>query len=256
MKLYTTKKIKDTHHMLSFNKKVFEELTQLNPNLYFCIYTLLPPITKQHGFKKVYLNYAQTVILSDKFNKESKTSAQALADAGNIDSNTHFIMYQMLMDGFNLSVLLNRDITLELVKSSVNQLNQWYVELCKGIDNRKQSNCVFIHLEKKTKQSKSRIFSLTDEGMEILRTVPFQLVYLFKEMFVKKMGCYAQVEWNDNSIAFFDELLVNFDITQLTEEQKWKFDVLEKSLLAFTPQEHNQEFYIWLLITDILYQNK
>ena len=248
MKVYTLRKVKDTHSIFTVNPKIFNELLNLNPNLYFCIHKLMHKVSEL-THKKLVINYDQQMILQDKANEQLRTADQALHHI--LDSNSSNIIrncYHMFMEAVNLDILLEiKQLSLKDVQYFVKKVNTMYDQICQlSFDyNTKQE---YI---KSKKVSGKLYFSLTQKAKDVLNEQTSIALYTFLT-FPKKFYCYATIEWDQDSISYFTDKLEYFDIAQLNTEQQWEYAMFNKTARAFTPLEQDDEFICWILLFKII----
>lgn len=258
MRLFTVKQIKDTHHILTFNQSIFNKLTQLNPNLYFCVFKLLKNITQSHAYKKLYLNYKQVEQLSNKSVYNLNVSNKAMIHF-NENNSIAIYLYQMLMEGFSLSLLLkleSKQITMATVETLVNQLNEMYLKLCElSIPYDVKIPQYFIATKTSHNKREQKIH-LTEKGKQLLTEAPIELISVLREMFATKYSCYLTVSLSSETIEFLDNKLVNLDITQLSNEEQWKYEIFRHSVQSLTPEFYDIELYVWHQIANIIFNPK
>lgn len=259
MKLYTTKKSKDTHHIFTVHPPIFNELIKLNPNIYFCIYQLMQSIATQNNIKLV-LNHEQNVSLHSHVH-ELNASAQALVhlnDHNDDNQKVLFHCYNMFMEKANLAILQNtpsKALTPKYVANVVNILNQTYDKLCSlniepTVDNNTTDSFITLIKSKKGNQ-----IQFTEKALSLLYDLSPQEISLFN-YFPKKFFCYATVEWSDISQRFINHHSNSFNIDNLDSVYQWKYHICKDILSATTPLLWDQEFISWITLIHLIFNEK
>lgn len=248
MKVYTLRKVKDTHHIFTVNPKVFNELLHLNPNLYFCIKKLMYKVSSLTN-KKLMMNYNQQLVLSDKCSGQLRTSDQALhhilySNSADIIRNS----YHMFMEAVNLDILLEiKQLSLKDVQHFVQKLNNMYNQICLlNFDYDVKQEYI------KSQKVAGKLYdSLTQKAKDVLNEQTAIAQYTFLT-FPKKFSVYAHIAWNQASKLYFADKLEYFNITYLNTEHQWEYNMFNKAVQSFTPMQENDEFISWILLSKIL----